>query len=128
MSSIRRIAAVTVALVLVWAGAALAFADPAGASLGKQACLKPISAAFDNTAAAISDVHPRIRTQEAASEINNAIVDCLLQPGAVNRNLEAAKHHNAKALKLYSEGRHGEATSVQGMVASALLHAEDAVR
>jgi hypothetical protein len=67
--------------------------------------------------------------EEAGGEINNAINDCLLQPGKVNASLERAKKDNAAAVKIYEEGgNYGQATKLQHAVLRSLDEAGSAVR
>jgi hypothetical protein len=136
MMAFRRIAALSIVPLLVWGAAALAGAGPARASTAKMVCLQPIVAAYHTTTRAISSERdgamssesPRALTVEAASEINNALADCLLQPAGVDKNLHKAKKANAEVLKLYDQGHHDATFPIQQKVLYAMIGAEDAVR
>jgi lysozyme family protein len=110
-------------------------AGPAQASASKHTCLKPISAATQDTVVALEQpealkiVTSQLYDKLAGGQINNAIADCLLQPGAVNAGLEQAKKQNAAALAVYkADGDVGKAKLYEGAVATALNGAEEDVR
>jgi hypothetical protein len=132
MRTFRPLAALTLVLLLALGAAALAIAGPAHASAAKQTCLKPIDAAYQHTRTSLGTSSSGSRgflAEEAGGEINNAINDCLLQPGKVNANLEKAKNKNAAAVKIYEgSGNSGQATMLQHDVLRFLVDAEDAVR
>jgi hypothetical protein len=132
MGPFRRVAVLILVPLLALGAAALAMAGPVQASSAKETCAKPIDTAYGHTRSSLSTTSSEARhflAEEAGTEINNAINDCLLQPGRVNASLERAKKDNAEAVKIYEEGgNYRQAMMLQHAVLRSLDEAGGAVR